>query len=79
MPRGMILNRVPAMVFYLTKAPRTAPELRTLIGTSSINTDWIARWLRAFEAEGLVQRDGFRKTGRRGRHLAVWKWVPPNE
>jgi len=66
----------PAIVFLLTRGPRTIRELRQLTGASENGIHGVIKKL---EDEGLVEVGGFRKsaTPRPGSLPNEWRWVEP--
>ena len=73
MPRGTNVDRVAAAVLLLTKAPRTANEIGRLLGIPA--PAWLRNWLKAFEAEGLIEKDGKRRENGSRKPSIVWKWI----
>lgn len=71
-PRGS--SKWPAVVFFLTRAPRTPGELSELAQTKA---ESVSKILRLLEAEGLVRKTTQRRRddGRSGRHPMQWEWA----
>lgn len=74
MARATVRDKVAALVFYMSRGPRTVPELHTLIAPSTQGDTWVRDWLRAFEAEGLVRQQPEKRKGVRKPSI-VWEWV----
>ena len=65
-------ERYAAILFLLTKSPRTVSELAELTGH---NHEGVRGWLKALEAEGLVQKDKSTKQHARGGSTGfVYRW-----
>lgn len=85
-----IHQRFAAILFFLTRSPRTVPELIELLGMpmyhasgtrNSQSHATVSKFLRSMEEEGLVQRVGFRidpLRGKRGRRPEIWAWTGPS-
>lgn len=72
------VERIAAVVQLLSKAPRTRKELAELLGMADV--DPIIHYLRALEAEGLIEQKGRRAamgpSGRRsGPGAMEYRWV----
>jgi len=64
-----------AVIFLLTKAPRTPSEIAHLLGMQPHGSlEHVKVWLRIWEEEGLVQRAGERQNTH-GRPSPVWEWI----
>ena len=63
-------QKIADLIALIYKAPRTAPELADLTGISRTN---VVGWLAALLGEGLVEKDGLRKTAAGG-WSRVYKW-----
>lgn len=64
----------PAVVFFLTRGPRTILELEKLTGTGH---NAIRKMLQALLAEGLVSWAWEkRKPGHPSGSCKIWSWVP---
>lgn len=62
----------PAIVFLLTKAPRTIPELARVVPCPRQS---VVRAVALLEAEGLVvPRE--KRQGAMGKPAQVWEWAP---
>jgi DNA-binding IclR family transcriptional regulator len=74
MPRGARNARWPAILFLLTKGPRTAAELVELAHANPMTVSYV---LGLLESEGLVRPGPIRKrpAGGRGRDPQTWEWA----
>ena len=74
-------NDMAAVVMMLTRAPRTIPELLTLLGLNTGNGSHtrVTKIVWALIDEGLVVECGKRETvsklGHRGRDARLYAWV----
>jgi predicted ArsR family transcriptional regulator len=64
-------ERYAAILFLLTKSPRTVTELADLTGH---NHEGVRGWLKALEAEGLVDAKPMQTGPKGGARAIVYRW-----
>jgi Helix-turn-helix domain len=72
------LGLFAATVQLLTKAPRSCPELSSLLGSGTRNT--VYHYVEVLEAEGLIEKIGYTQPGRNTQGVPtrgpmVYRWI----